>query len=384
MNPNRKYKEYDVCIVGAGIAGIFLAWLLGLQNKKVLILEKNATVNTNGADILKPSGINVLEKHGLLQEVLKKGCRVRDKLSVFYNGNQVQEIDYALENERGYFIVCPYQILLETIYDKIKGIDTIELLVNQLVSKINEVNEGVYVTLSSGDTIFCDVLVGADGIQSMVRNYAGIKADFSYYDQVMYFNKYPITLSIEEINKLYIDENGGLAYFYPISKTEARCILGFKKEEGQQLRELKDRNMLIARLKKFITESDDILEKIESLDNYLTFPLCKMHTEHYYKGRILLLGNAAHSIHPITGQGMNLAIEDTGELFIWLSQYFQGDISLDEAFSNYEKKRFDINNKVITYGHRLANSFETKDDFINNLNAKVQTSNRDLSILNNI
>ncbi|RMZ59983.1 hypothetical protein D1632_10320 [Chryseobacterium nematophagum] len=384
MNPNRKCKEYDVCIVGAGIAGIFLAWLLGSQNKKVLILEKNTTINTNGADILKPSGINVLEKHGLLQELLKKGCRVRDKLSVFYNGNHVQEIDYALENERGYFIVCPYQILLETIYDKIKEMDTIELLVNQLVSQINEVNEGVYVTLSSGDTIFCDVLVGADGIQSMVRDYVGIKADFSYYDQVMYFNKCPITISVEEINKLYIDENGGLAYFYPISKTEARCILGFKKEEGQKLRELKDRNMLIARLKKFITESDDILEKIENLDNYLTFPLCKMHTEHYYKGRILLLGNAAHSIHPITGQGMNLAIEDTGELFIWLSQYFQGDISLDEAFSSYEKKRFDINSKVIIYGHRLANSFESKDDFINNLNAKVQTSVRDLSILNNI
>ncbi|PWN70230.1 hypothetical protein C1631_009590 [Chryseobacterium phosphatilyticum] len=384
MSQTTKSKEYDVCIVGAGIAGILLAWLLGSQNKKVLILEKNAEINMNGADILKPSGIDVLEKYGLFQELLKKDCRVRDKLKVFHNGNHVHQIDYALENERGYFMVCPYHILLETIYDKIQKISTIELRVSQTVSKINETDKGVDVTLNSGEDIFCEVLIGADGIHSIVRNHTDIKAHFTYYDQVMYFKKYPITSSIEEINRLYVDEKGGLAYFYPINKTEARCILGFKKDEGQKLMEGGDLKIVIPRLKQFITESDDILGQIKNLEDFCTFPLCRMHTEQYYKGRILLLGNAAHSIHPITGQGMNLAIEDTGELFIWLSAYFDRTLTLDEAFSGYQEKRFDINHKVIEYGHQLANSFETSDLFINSLNPKVQTSSRKLSVLNNI
>lgn len=384
MNQNPKYKEYDVCIVGAGIAGIFLAWLLGSQGKKILILEKNAKVNMNGADILKPSGINVLEKHGLLQELMNKECRVRDQLSVFHNGIQVDHINYKAENERGYFMVCPYSVLLETIYNKIQDIETVELWVNQSISKINEVENGVYVTLTSGEEIFSNILIGADGTKSIVREYAGIKAHFDYYDHVMYFNKYPITSSVEELNRLYVDKNGGLAYFYPINNTEARCILGFNIEEGKILKESGNKEILINRLKTFVTQSDDMLNQINSLDNFLTFPLCKMHSEQYFKGKILLLGNSAHSIHPITGQGMNLAIEDTEELFIWLSKYFDGEISLEEALAGYQKQRFELNSKVLAYGHRLAGSLGNAEDFMNSLNSKIQTSSRDLSILDKI
>ncbi len=384
MNQNPKYKEYDVCIVGAGIAGIFLAWLLGSKGKKVLILEKNAKINMNGADILKPSGINVLEKHGLLQELMNKECRVRDELRVFHNGIQVDHINYKTENEKGYFMVCPYNVLLETIYDKIQAIENVELLVNQSVSKIKEVESGVFVTLNSGEEIFCNILIGADGTKSIVREYADIEAHFDYYDHVMYFNKYPVTASVEELNRLYVDEKGGLAYFYPINNRESRCVLGFSMEEGKSLRESENRDVLINRLKEFVTESDDMLDQITSMDDFLTFPLCKMHTEKYFNGRILLLGNAAHSIHPITGQGMNLAIEDVGELIMWLSKYFEAEISLEEALSGYQKQRLELNNKVLNYGHRLANSFGSAENFMNSLNSKIQTSSRDLSILNQI
>ncbi|AZA53946.1 FAD-dependent monooxygenase [Chryseobacterium sp. G0201] len=384
MNQKPKYKEYDACIIGAGIAGIFLAWLLGSKGKKVLILEKNAKVNMNGADILKPSGINILEKYGLLQELLNKECRIRDQLGVFYNGIHVNQIDYKAENERGYFMVCPYSILLEVIYDKIKKIDTIELLVNQSFSKINEAKKGVYITLKSGEEIYCPLLIGADGTQSMVREYADIKAHINYYDHVMYFNKYPITSSVEELNRLYIDQDGGLAYFYPINNKEARCVLGFNIKEGKALKESENRENLISRLRKFVTHSDDMLNQIDSLDNFLTFPLCSMHSEQYFKGKIILLGNAAHSIHPVTGQGMNLAVEDTGELFIWLSKYFDGEISLEEALSSYKERRFELNSKILAYGHRLASSFGNETDFMNSLNSKIQTSSRDPSIFNNI
>lgn len=381
---NLKDKKYDACIVGAGIAGIFLAWLLGSQGKNILILEKNNKINMNGADILKPSGINILEKHGLLQELMNKECRVRNELSVFHNGIQVDHIDYKTENERGYFLVCPYSVLLETIYEKIQALETVELLVNQSVSKINEVENGVFVTLTSGEEIFSNILIGADGIKSIVREYAGIEAHFDYYDHVMYFNKYPITASVEEINRLYVDENGGLAYFYPINNKESRCVLGFNIEEGKSLKEFESKETLINRLKAFVTQSDDMLNQIGSLDDFLTFPLCKMHTEKYFRGRILLLGNAAHSIHPITGQGMNLAIEDVGELIIWLSKYFEAEISLEEALAGYQKQRLELNSKVLNYGHRLANSFGSAENFMNSLNSKIQTSSRDLFILNKI
>lgn len=384
MNSITKYQQYDVCIIGAGIAGIFLAWLLGKENKKVLIIEKNAHINMNGADILKPSGINILEHHGLLDILKEKKCRVRDQLRVFHNGKHIQDIDYKKENERGYFMVCPYQILLETLYDQIKKMDTVELIVNQSISKIEQHEDTVEISITSKDSIFCDVLIGADGTRSFVREQVGINVDLLHYDHAMFFNKYPITNSVEELNRLYVDENGGLAYFYPINDKEVRCVLGFNSIDASQIKESKDPKFLKERLKKFVTESDDMLEKIDNLDNFITFPLCKMLTEKYFEGRVLLLGNAAHSIHPITGQGMNLAIEDTDELYHWLIKYFDKEIDIDQALSSYQEKRFTINEKVVAYGHRLATSFHSAEAFASSLNAKVQTSSRDISILNNI
>lgn len=383
MNKLIQNHQYDICIVGAGIAGVFLASLLGSQNKRVLLLEKNSKLNLNGADILKPSGIAVLEKYGLLQELLDIGCPVRNKLRVFHNGFQAQEIDYRVESDRGYFMVCPYQVLLETIYAKLKKLDSVDLLISTSLTEIHETEEQVFLELTSGEKVTCDFIIGADGINSIIREYANIKADKYLYDHGMYFLKFPISKSVKEINRLYVDEKGGLAYFYPINQQEARCVLGFSLDEGKEL-QASNREALIKRLKQFVTESDDFLEKIVELDKFLTFPLMKMITEKYYSGRVLLIGNAAHSIHPITGQGMNLAIEDVGELFEWLCAYYNQEISLKEAFEGFQKARLQLNQKVVEYGHQLATNFGTKENFLKSLNTKVQTSSRDLAIINNI
>lgn len=376
-------KEYDVCIIGAGIAGLLLAWSLGRNGHRVLIVERNETIKMNGADILKPSGIAVLEEMDLLNDLLLEDIRVRNELSVFHNGIQTTHIDYRTEHSRGYFLIAPYAVVLELLIQKLREIDSVRVLLGCRLESVDPQIGGkgkMNLSISTGDTITCTLLVGADGSQSVVRKSAGIEAHIHYYNQVMYFHKYATTASVEELNRLYVDEDRGLAYFYPINRKEARCIVGFEIEEGKALLEKNDAELLKERLRRFVTESDDMLEQINSLKQFATFPLSRMHVRSYFQGNIVLLGNAAHAIHPITGQGMNLTIEDVGALSKHLFGYFDKQCSLTDALTAFQGERYAINGGVIDYGHRLATSFHSPHLFAETINPSIQTSNRDAVI----
>lgn len=97
-------KEYDIHILGAGLAELLWAWSLRRMGRRVLVVERNETIKMNGADILKPSGIAVLKEMDLLEKLLRKDSPMRNGLSVFHNGVRTTPIDYRAEHTRGYFL----------------------------------------------------------------------------------------------------------------------------------------------------------------------------------------------------------------------------------------------------------------------------------------
>ena len=84
MNPNS--EQVDVCISGGGIAGLVVALSLAQTGVSVLVVEKGAAINTNGADVLKPSGIEVLEKLGLIPALIAAEARQRQTVEIYHNG----------------------------------------------------------------------------------------------------------------------------------------------------------------------------------------------------------------------------------------------------------------------------------------------------------
>lgn len=199
------------------------------------------------------------------------------------------------------------------------------------------------------------------------------------YTQQMYFAQFPMVESVAACNRLYVNKNHSLAYFYPVGRDEFRAVIGLSKEEGDYyFGQQKKAALLRKRLSAFVTDSDDAMEAITSLDRFVTFPLCRMNLDAYYKGNVVFVGNAAHSIHPVTGQGMNLAIEDAGTLYPLLENYLDGRMDLGSTFRNYQHLRHGVNEKLVNYGHKLVSSFDDRAAFLNSLNLKLQTSNRNL------
>lgn len=122
-------NHIDVLINGCGIGGAMLAYLLGRQGHRVVVVEQARRERAiNGADLLKPAGIRVVEAAGLLAEVTRRGGRVRDELEVYHDGELLRYFNYSSVDARGYFILMPCESLRRLVLEKIDGEATVEML----------------------------------------------------------------------------------------------------------------------------------------------------------------------------------------------------------------------------------------------------------------
>lgn len=378
--------DIDVLVNGGGVAGATAAYALAKNGFSVVLVEQtDGTKILNGADLLKPSGRDVLDRYELLEPVLGAGGRKRSHVKIFHNGASVTELDYTKFDELGYFILIPYEISRKTILDKLAALPNAKVFYSSRIVESNFDGENlVSVVLNNGIILRPKVAIGAEGNGSYLRKEIGIDASRDIYDQRMYLGKYPMVPSVEEKNRLYVDSNGGLAYFYPIGTKEYRLVIGFPSTEAQEILSDTTGQALQQRLRQFVTESDDALSQVNDTTIFDGIPIARMHASEYFKGNTVLIGNAIHAIHPITGQGMNLALEDVGELIPLLEKFLNGKIPLEQALQAYQKVRHPVNETVVNYGHRLATNYHHKETFTDSIDLRIQGSSRDTDALSNL
>ncbi|MBB5017613.1 HQNO biosynthesis monooxygenase PqsL [Chitinivorax tropicus] len=382
-----KQDKIDVLINGCGIGGAVLAYALGRQGYRVAVVEQASRErNLNGADLLKPAGIQVLDDLGLLPATLAHGGRVRHEVEVFHDGELMATIDYRYINERGYFILIPCEHLRRMVLQQIESqLPNVRLLYQTRVTDVeySEPDHISNVTLSDGQQLHPQVVVGCDGVSSMVRRWLGVQSNRQVYDEPMYFATFPLTTSVDQRNRLYIDSGRGLAYFYPVARDQTRLVICFPREEARTLLQDTSGEALRTRLRTFVSSaSDDAIAMVTDTRDFKGIPIGSVNIDRYHGGNMVLLGDAIHTVHPITGQGMNLAIEDAGCLSSLLDQYFQGQITLPTALAAYQQERHPINGGVVEYGHRLASSFHDHRCFAANFNLHLQGSGRNPAMFN--
>ncbi|WP_053292976.1 FAD-dependent monooxygenase [Burkholderia pseudomallei] len=381
-----KNNPVDVLINGSGIAGVALAHLLGARGHSVTVIERAARNRAqNGADLLKPSGIGVVRAMGLLDDVFAAGGLRRDAMRLYHDKAPIASLDYRSASALGYFILIPCEQLRRLLLAKLDGLPNVRLRFETSIERIERDADGTVtsLTLSDGERVAPTVLVGADGARSMIRDdVLRMPAERVPYATPMAFGTIALTDSVRECNRLYVDSNQGLAYFYPIGDQATRLVVSFPADEMQGYLADTTRTKLLARLNEFVgDESADAMAAIGAGTAFPLIPLGRMNLDRYHKRNAVLLGDAAHSIHPITGQGMNLAIEDAGELGACLDLHLSGQITLADALERFERIRRPVNEAVISYGHTLATTYHDRAALVANFRSQLQTSGRDAAWL---
>ena len=166
----------------------------------------------------------------------------------------------------------------------------------------------VEIRLASGEILMSKILIGADGLNSMVRDAANIGVQGWQYGQQALGINIKTNTPQQDITWQQFTDKGPLA-FLPLFDGYASLVWYNHSTQIQHLKKLTKKQLKQEVIKNFPNELVDF----DILD-WASFPLTRIHANQYVKGNTILIGDAAHSINPLAGQGVNLGFKDVQAL----------------------------------------------------------------------
>jgi len=340
-------KHYDIIINGGGMVGATLACLLAKQSFKVAVIEAFETTSFSPEDEydLRVSAIsrasqNAFIEAGVWDDILSMRATPYEAMDVWDSegeGNVRFEAAELGEPELGHII--ENKIIQLALNNALKKLDTITLyqpnkLQDFLVSnQVIDNKDKVVVTLDSGEQISTTLLVGADGANSQVRKLAGIDFEQDDYGQSGLVAVVNTEKPHESTAWQRFQPTGPLA-FLPLSDGSSSIVWTLPADRADYYLALNKTDFKAALAEAF----DYKLGKITKVGKRAAFPLKGSQASSLIAERVALVGDAAHTIHPLAGQGVNLGIKDAVELATQLSTA-STDLGSHKLLRRYERAR---------------------------------------------
>jgi len=233
------------------------------------------------------------------------------------------------------------------------------------LERLELVANGMLVTLADGRELKAALVLGADGVESRARQLLGIEtAGHVYHQDALVAHVRTARPHQSTAWQRFLP--GGPLAFLPLPDGRSSIVWSLPKSEAVRLRAL-DRPVFDAEL---TAASDGVLGEVESTTPLASFALRLQHAERYVGARAVLLGDAAHVVHPLAGQGLNLGLLDGATLIECLSEA-RGPLSaLDAAvLRRYERWRRSENQLAAAAFDALERLFASRNVLIERLRA---------------
>ncbi|MAI65365.1 MAG: 2-octaprenyl-3-methyl-6-methoxy-1,4-benzoquinol hydroxylase [Alteromonas sp.] len=346
---------YHFCINGGGMVGAALALGLAQQHYSVVVIEPFAPKDFFENDVpdlrvsaISEASVTLLKALGAWHFI--EMMRVKPYVGLSVWDDPKHRTDFTAKSidvpQLGYFVEnrllqlgCHQALALHenvTVIsnDEVKEITLAnntaeEAFTNAAEGSFSTTAEGSYntsaegscktiaegsitLTLSSNKKIEARWLVGADGAQSQVRKTAGIGTTGWQYAQQAMGITVKMTKQTEAITWQQFTPTGPKA-FLPMFGEYASLVWYNSPEELKRLKGLSNtqlKNEILAAFPEELTKYDNDFSVIDKA----AFPLTRMHASEYVRGQCILVGDAAHTINPLAGQGVNIGFRDVQAL----------------------------------------------------------------------
>ena len=303
----------QVCIVGGGPAGMMLGFLLARAGIAVVVLEKHGDfLRDFRGDTIHPSTLEVMGELGLLDEFLKLPHHKIDRFIAQFGERRVAIADLShLPVRCPYIAMMPQWDFLDFLADHGRVLSHFTLLMRGEAHGLIEENGRVVGVRARVDgeerEIRADLVVGADGRHSMVREKIGFKVtEVGAPMDVMWFqlshrpsDESAVMARLDSGSMFVMLDRGDYwqcAYVIPKGSAEAVRAGGIEKVRA-----------LLVRLMPFLADRVGELKSVDDL-KLLTVGVDRL--ERWWRPGVLCIGDAAHTMSPIGGVGVNLAIQD--------------------------------------------------------------------------
>ncbi len=361
-------KHSDIIILGSGLIGLSTALLFEKSELKSTIVDRTSlnilrsntdkrttAISQGSAQIYKEIGIwNKLSKYAQPIYQIKVTEGIDQKGIIF---------DHKMTNEgvMGYIVENRY--IKKFLLDKVVKSRRIKLCLNIEVKGLKEFkNDSIKLQTNQG-MLGCELLVGADGRNSKIREVG----DFKYYHKDYKQNAYVFNITHSSPHKgIALErffESGPLAILPMKNNNQNKSSVVFTIEKDINFNNLKE-------FKEYFNEKyQNFFGEILKFSKISSFPLNIYSCFQYYKKNIVLVGDACQALHPIAGQGFNLGLRDS----FFLSQSIKKAKLLGEKVNStsilreYSRKRFVDKSLLVGSTHNLNKLFSFKGKIISEI-----------------
>ena len=353
--------QYDLVIVGGGLVGASLACALGEQPLRIAVLEavplsSDTQPSYDDRAIALAQGTQqIFAALELWDETAMEATPIH-RIHVSDRGRfGFVRLDRDTEKVAALGWVAPARALGSCLAARLAELDNVDLVCPAQVQSVSAGPDGVTVRLADGKgELSAGLLVAADGARSGIREQLGMPVQEWSYDQTAVVSNISTQLPNDGVAYERFTEAGPLALL-PLGEKRCAVVCTVANADADMLMEQTDAEFLRGLQQRFGFR----LGRFDKVGRRHAYPLSLVKARESVAQRVALVGNAAHTLHPIAGQGFNLGLRDVAVLAEVLVDAMRdnADIGDEAVLQRYAQWRQGDHRRVIAFTDGLTRLF---------------------------